>query len=133
MIGSVVVDTDVASFIFKRDTRASLYDPYLSARIPVLSFQTVAELEQWAEVRAWGGRRRSELEAFLSTFVIVESDRDLCRTWGRIGAEAKQQGHPIDAADAWIAATAIKYGAPLVTHNGSDFRWVAGLTVISHP
>jgi tRNA(fMet)-specific endonuclease VapC len=133
LIGNAVVDTDVASFIFKRDTRAALYSPYLSRRIAVLSFQTVAELEQWSELRGWGGRRKSELEKFLTTFVIVESDRDLCKAWGRIVAQAKQQGHPIDAADAWIAATAIRYRAPLVTHNGAHFQWVAGLTVISQP
>jgi len=50
LIGNADVDTDVGSFIFKNDTRASLYRPYLSGRIAVLSFQTVAELEQWSDL-----------------------------------------------------------------------------------
>lgn len=38
---------------------------------------------------------------------------------------------PISAADAWIAATALLYGVPLVTHNRKDFEGIDGLVVIS--
>ena len=44
----MVVDTDVASFRFKRDTRAERYRPSLERRQLVVSFMTVAELEAWA-------------------------------------------------------------------------------------
>lgn len=35
-------------------------------------------------------------------------------------------------ADAWTAATALLYEAPLVTHNGSDYLGVPCLKPISH-
>jgi tRNA(fMet)-specific endonuclease VapC len=38
---------------------------------------------------------------------------------------------PIAPADAWIAATAIVYRAPLITHNRKHFEGIAGLKVIS--
>ncbi|HEY6332640.1 MAG TPA: hypothetical protein VI756_25175 [Blastocatellia bacterium] len=44
---------------------------------------------------------------------------------------AKQKGHPIDVADAWIGATALAFGLPLVTHNRPDFQYIEGLTIIS--
>jgi predicted nucleic acid-binding protein len=44
---------------------------------------------------------------------------------------ARHNGRPISAADAWIAATALHLGAPLVTHNRSHFIGVDGLNVIS--
>ncbi len=44
MTDRLVVDTDVISFLFKRDTRAKLYEPHLSGRQLVISFMTVAEL-----------------------------------------------------------------------------------------
>jgi hypothetical protein len=46
----VIVDTDVASFIFKGDTRGALYDPHIDEddTLPAISFMTRAELEQWA-------------------------------------------------------------------------------------
>ena len=46
------------------------------------------------------------------------------------GAQAR--GYRIECADAWIAATALLYDIPLVTHNRNDYLGIPGLTVISH-
>ena len=59
-MAAVLLDTDVFSFAFKRDTRAALYAP------------------------------------------------------------------------PWIAATAIRYNLPLLTHNAADYAGVAGLQLVSH-
>jgi tRNA(fMet)-specific endonuclease VapC len=40
----IVADTDVVSFLFKNDSRAVDYLPHLQGIVPVISFQTVAEL-----------------------------------------------------------------------------------------
>jgi tRNA(fMet)-specific endonuclease VapC len=40
-------------------------------------------------------------------------------------------GHPIDPGDAWIAASALRHGVPLVTHNKKHYEHVSGLVVIS--
>ena len=45
---------------------------------------------------------------------------------------AQAAGRRIETADAWIAATALLYDAPLVTHNVSDYLGVPGLKLISH-
>jgi predicted nucleic acid-binding protein len=37
----------------------------------------------------------------------------------------------ISAEDARIAATAIEYACPLVTHNSADFHGIPGLTIIT--
>ena len=44
---TVVVDTDVVSFLFRNDTRAARYRPYLTGRVLTISFMTLAELDQW--------------------------------------------------------------------------------------
>jgi predicted nucleic acid-binding protein len=41
-------------------------------------------------------------------------------------------GRRIDCADAWVAATALLCGAPLITHNRNDYLGVPGLSLISH-
>jgi tRNA(fMet)-specific endonuclease VapC len=41
------------------------------------------------------------------------------------------KGRPVDPSDAWIAATAIRYNLPLVTHNRRHFDGITGLQVIS--
>ena len=62
----------------------------------------------------------------------MPSSPDLCCKWAEVMVAARAAGRRIETADAWIAATALLYDAPLVTHNGSDFLGVPGLTLISH-
>jgi predicted nucleic acid-binding protein len=59
---ALVVDTDVFSFLFKNDSRAALYSPYITQGQLCLSFQTIAELRFWAMTRRWGEPRRRSLE-----------------------------------------------------------------------
>lgn len=44
-MSAALLDTDVFSFAFKRDTRAALYAPHLTGVQPCLSFQSVAGLQ----------------------------------------------------------------------------------------
>ena len=46
-------------------------------------------------------------------------------------AQAKAAGRRIESADAWIAATALLYDVPLVTHNRKDYLGVPGLKIVS--
>lgn len=118
-------------FSIKRDSRAELYRPHLTGRLLIVSFMTVAELDFWSLARNWGTARRTALEQHLRQFLISPFDRDLCRIWAEVCNSARRQGRAITTADAWIAATALRHGTPLVTHNAADYTGVDGLTVIS--
>jgi hypothetical protein len=48
---TLIVDTDVVSFLLKGGTRAGLYRPHSQDKTQALSFMTVAELHPWAYVR----------------------------------------------------------------------------------
>lgn len=128
-----IVDTNVASFLFKKDTRGEFYKQYVNDdAVTAISFQTLAELEQWAALRGWGQRKREELATFVNNrFIVVDSDETLCRMWAEVRRLAQRAGRRIDVADAWIAATAILYGAELVTHNARHFDFLPALTVIT--
>ena len=128
---SLSVDTDVASFLFKKDTRAALYAPHLSGHMLVISFQTLAELELWALSAGWGTRRKRQLEQYLRRYLVQDSSPALCRRWAEVLDDARRRGRPIATADAWVAATALFLNMPLVTNNESHFSSVPGLTVIS--
>jgi predicted nucleic acid-binding protein len=125
------VDTDVVSFDLKKDTRAVLYDPHLQGWHLTVSFMTVAELRRWARQRNWGRRRTLEMEERLRQFTVYQSNDDLCSWWSIVTIGARRRGRPIEVADAWIAATAMLYGIPLVTHNPDDFVGVDGLVVVT--
>jgi len=49
--------------------------------------------------------------------------------WGKIRSERRQQ--PISVDDAWIAATALTFQCPLITHNPKDFFGITGIIIIA--
>jgi len=130
---TLLLDTDVVSFLLKGDSRAANYLPILTGNRLALSFMTVAELFQWAAVRKWGTRRVAALERTLATYLIVPADVETCRVWGTVRASRAAAWHPISPQDAWIAATALRHGLPLVTHNAGDFQGIASLDVHTAP
>ncbi len=128
----VVVDTDVVSFLFKSHPLGSHYAEHLASRVLLISFMTVAELERWAIQSQWGAARLNRFRAHLGRFTVVPSSPDLCRMWAEITVGAQASGRRIECADAWVAATALLYDVPLVTHNRNDYLGVRRLRLISH-
>lgn len=127
----VLLDTNVVSYLLKGDSRAAVYAPHLQGRRLAISFMTVAELFQWASLRRWGERRRQRLETHLEKYVVLPFDIALCRLWGEIRAECRAKGRPISPQDAWVAATALRYDLPLVTHNPTDFESIDRLAIVT--
>ena len=127
----LVVDTDVLSFLYKRDTRAKLYEPHLNDPPFIVSFMSLAELRRWALERNWGEDRRQRLENYLTRYLVLHSDDLMCNHWAQAMQSARLHGRPIAPSDAWIAATALLLEIPLVTHNGAHYSGIAGLRVIS--
>ena len=130
-MATVVVDTCVVSFIFKRDSRAELYRPHLEGNLLVITFTTLAELYRWPLERNWGEPRRTALEEHLRDYVVYPVNRVLCQQWAATTDQARRNGNPIEVDDAWIAATALLYDIPLVTNNRGHFEGIADLRVLS--
>jgi predicted nucleic acid-binding protein len=92
---------------------------------------TEAELEQWALLSTGTRSEFGWLRVFLGRFVVVPSSRDLVLKWAEVMVAARRAGRRLETADAWIAATAVLYDAPLITNNGSDYLGVPGLKLIT--
>ena len=129
---NAVVDTNVVSYLFKSHPLAFQYLPDPIDRTPMISFMTLAALDRWVLEARWGEFRRNRLREYLEPFVVLPYNRDLCGKWAEVTVAAQANGRRIDCADAWIAATALRYDAALITHNRSDYLGVPGLTIISH-
>lgn len=67
--------------------------------------------------------------ARLSDYTMIYANEAVCQRWARVRFERRHQ--PISVDDAWIAATALAYNIPLVTHNPADFAGIAGLRVLT--
>lgn len=128
----LVVDTDVASFIFKWHPEfAPRYLSIIRGFPLFISFMTVAEMRQGALGANWGPQKQNLLDAYLADFSVQDSNGLLCARWAGLRDESVRKGRPISVADAWIASSAIVLNAPLVTNNPSDYLHLDGLQVIA--
>ncbi len=128
---SLVIDTDIVSFTFKKDSRAVLYEPYLQTDFLAISVMTLAELNLWTLGNNWGEKRKNKFAEFLKDYVVIYADDKLCEIWAKIKSDAHKFGNPIETADAWVASVALLFDVPLVTNNRRHFENVKNLTVIS--
>ena len=131
-----LLDTDVFSFLLLRqaDTRSDLYRPHIQHCIAVISYVTVGELYFWAERRKWGADRLKLLENRIRETTVIRYDVEVCRTYARLKYGLRTptgSRRVIGDDDLWIAAGAVRYGLPLVTHNRRHFEGIPGLNIIS--
>jgi predicted nucleic acid-binding protein len=117
----VVLDTDVASLSLKRRLPSQVMTRLIGKQ-PCITFVTLGELTQWAELRQWGRRNREALNHWLGGVIVLPYTDDVAVTWGQISAAAIRRGRPRPANDSWIAACALAYGLPLATLNVKDFE-----------
>lgn len=127
----VVVDTDVASYLFKWHPSGQRYVDAMHGSELILSFMSVAEMRMGAISAGWGIQRRILLERFIESFRVMYVDDALCTTWAALRADARAAGKPLSPQDAWIAATALGLDAPLATNNRGDFEHIKRLRLLS--
>jgi tRNA(fMet)-specific endonuclease VapC len=130
-MNQIVVDTDVASYIFNWHSSAQRFVDALRGAQLILSFMSIAEMRMGAIAAGWGARRRTLLEEFMRGFGVVYADDALCTDWARVRAEARSAGRVLSPQDAWIAATALGLDAPLATNNRTDFERIQNLRLLA--
>lgn len=111
---------------------SDLYEPILRGRLVFISFQTVAELRYGARRRRWGDLRLRQLEGRIAQAEIVYPGPELIEAHVHLRVACAEAGHALAArihdADRWIAATAIRLGVSLVSHD-AIFRTAPGLSL----
>jgi tRNA(fMet)-specific endonuclease VapC len=127
MSESLVLDTDVASYLFKNSPRAIPFRPLLKGKRLALPFVSVAELFKWTIRRAWSPPKVEQLETALRRYVVIPYDRDLAWAWARTVAACEDAGRPMAPSDAWVAAAALRHELPLLTNNVKHFETAESL------
>ena len=126
----MLLDMNIVGYFFRRDSRARLYERHLTGQTLYIAFATLGELYQWLFLRPFSETKRHRLLAHISRHVVVPYDDCLVWVWADMTTKLRQAGRIMSAEDSWIAATALRHGMPLVTHNRRHFENVPGLTVI---
>ncbi|MCY4429005.1 MAG: PIN domain-containing protein [Rhodospirillales bacterium] len=128
--GPVVLDTSAVSILFRGDGRSAHLAERIRGRRAVISFQTLEELRFGAYKAGWGERRLNGLNRLLAQFEVIWPNPELVEICARLRVRQETAGKRLATADAWIAATALLLGCPLVAGD-SDFELVDGLTLVS--
>jgi predicted nucleic acid-binding protein len=130
----VLVDTNVLGAHLTNRMLLDLYQPLMEGCVFAASFMTEVELRFGARKAVWGTGRRRELEQLLARTNVVWPSHGLARTYVELRLYCHRKGHPLAGrtheADRWIAATALRLGVPLVTHD-RVFAGVDGLDVLT--
>jgi hypothetical protein len=126
---SFLLDTNVVSEWVKPQPNAGLmhWTDSVDEDNVFLSVITLTELRYGID-RMASGKRRRRLEAWLHSELpirfegrILSVDASVADACGRIFRRAEVLGRPIEAMDAFLAATAQIHELTLVTRNVSDF------------
>ena len=128
-MSTLLLDTDVFSFLFKNHPLAEAYRLRVKGHTLAISFMTVAELYQGAYRAGWGANQIERLESRIAAYLVIRSSNAISKKWGEVRFIRRQQ--PISPEDAWIAATALQQDYPLVTHNARDYQGIPSLTIIT--
>ncbi len=130
-MSAILVDTDVVGLLFSNDPDSEAYAGEIAGQVALVSFQTVAEVERWTVLRGWPPERCAWMHMYLERYTVIPSSPDLCRRWAEVLAAGEEMGHPVTYGDAWIAATALLYRVPLLTHNAARYRGIPALEAIT--
>lgn len=119
---TVLVDTNV--FTARLRPRSPLnvqYSKHLVGQRLALAPQTVAEARYDALKAGWGAPRLGRLDLLIRRARTLPVDIETIDRVARLRNDCRLAGHPLHQkqhnGDLWVAATAIRWGIPLVAHD----------------
>jgi predicted nucleic acid-binding protein len=116
----MLIDSNIIIYA-ARPEHADLRD-FVAAHAPAVSAVSFVEVLGYHELSE---AEVSLFRLFFATASILPIDQDVLDEAVRLRQERK-----MSLGDALVAATALVYRFPLVTHNVADFSWIDGLAVI---
>lgn len=122
----ILLDTDICIHILRGNNKVIEERRKYPDQVAV-SFMTVAELYYGAEKSANPTKNLSLIEQLLLTLVLINSDNQIMRRFGKLKAELESLSKPLADADLLIAATTLEKCNLLVTGNLKHFNRIDNL------
>ena len=123
---TVLVDTNVFTASLRPGSSLTAqYTRHLVGQRLAIAPQTVAEARYGALKAGWGQRRLDRLDHLVRRARTLPVDIETIDQVARLRNECRLVGHPLHqkehTGDLWVAATAVRWGIPLVAHDGVFF------------
>ena len=110
--------------IFERVKQIALQGVRVGSCVPV-----IAEIAFGIELSSSRDRNFQRLVGILPTLTIWPFDQDSALSYGRIAAELRKRGRPMQVVDMMIGAIAMDLGDCMVITTDSDLKAIPGLNV----
>jgi tRNA(fMet)-specific endonuclease VapC len=121
-----LLDTDICSAHMRRPaTLAHQFVQYTSQL--AISTVTLAELYAGAYKHSQSHRLLSLIGDLIQEVRVLSFDSACAERFGQVRGTLLQQGISVPTADLMIASVALVHDLTLVTHNTTDYQYVAGL------
>jgi hypothetical protein len=127
----VLLDTCVVSYRYMQKQEFEQFRPFMAGAIPAISFVTYGEALEGALEANWGEKKIGAYQAYLRTYLLIPADKELAVSYAKVFSDCMRSGVDVRSSqnDIWIAATAIKFGIPVLSNDGL-FRRIKGLSVL---
>jgi len=126
----LLLDTNIVTYISSETEWKTRYEPIVFGKKLYISFMTFAELIEGIYRKEMSAKNtKKHLNDLRLRYTIISSNDRICEYFARI--RYQRRNRPISVPDALIAATALAYELPLVTHNAKDFTEIDGLRLIT--
>ncbi len=126
---SYLIDTDICIYWLKGNE--NIEQKALAVRLDniYISFIVLSELYYGAYKSQRIKENLIAVKALWKKLGFIESNDDICETFGKLKADLEKNGNVINDADMFIASCALVNGFTLVTNNERHFKRIKGLKI----
>ncbi len=125
-----LLDTQIISYSGNRHSFAALYQDILASEAALfIALQSVAEIYFGARKAQWGAKKTAQLVETIDKYRVLIPQYETAQIWADVMVVSKRMGCALSSQDAWVAATAVSFELPLVSHD-NDFIEYPGLQIV---
>lgn len=124
---SYLLDTDICIYWLKGNKDIERTIISIGLENVSVSFITLSELYYGAYKSQKVKENLAAIIAVSDNLGVIESNEEMCGTFGKLKASLEKEGQGIDDADLFIAACALINNTTLVTNNEKHFKRIKGL------
>ena len=122
-----LLDTNICVYWLKGDESIEKRSCAIGLESISVSFITISELYYGANKSRKIDENIAAIEKLESKLGVIDSNEEICKSFGKLKAELEREGKIIDDADLFIAACALSNKLILVTNNEKHFRRIESL------
>ncbi len=122
-----LLDTNICVYWLKGDESIEKRSCAIGLEAIYVSFLTISELYYGAYKSRKINENISAIEKLEGKLGIIDSNKEICKNFGKLKAELEKEGKIIDDADLFIAACALTNNLILITNNEKHFERIGSL------